>query len=208
MTKAELEAKLAEALDVIEQLKQQVTTQQTAAPQVSAVAPAPSINDTVAVIYMSESLGHVEGASFRYDFNHSGEEVLMSRYQFDELAGKYYHWFQDGRLAVSHKNMEVAKAKGFKTDLDYFVKPEMIRKLGEMSATEVERLWKSAKSETEKKCIVFAYKREFIDGTPGYKDIAKVSLLNGLTDGGFSRELVEVTAGDKVVKYAPEQLVK
>mgnify|MGYP004446885917 FL=1 len=204
MTKAELEAALSQALNTIDQLKALVdakvaTAEGQASPATSSI-PSVSVNDSVTVVYMSESLGYCKGNNFEYHFHCVGEEVTMSRFAFDEFAGKYHSWFKDGILAVSHKSADIASAKGFKTDDEYVVTPEKIARLGTMSDIELRKFWNSTTTKNEKECIVYAYKREFINNTPGYRDIAKVSVLNGLTNGAFSRELVEVSGGDQMIQ--------
>ena len=66
-------------------------------PSVNIVTP----NTDVVLVYCSDSMGHLATAHVDLTFNHWGESFTLSRSQFDEVVGKYRHWFDDGILAVS-----------------------------------------------------------------------------------------------------------
>lgn len=206
-TKAELAAKLeeananlAKALETIDKLNAAVNTL-TAAKVDAPVAS--NFNSDVTIVWMVDWPGYLKGNNFEYFLNTVGEEIVMPRYVFDELVGKYRKWFNDGRLAVSYKNIDVATAKKLKTDKEYVINAATLDSLGSMTDAEIRKLWKSLTTHNEKLSVVTAYKRGFIDEVDGYRDISKVSVLNGLTNGGFSRELEEL--GGKV-KYQPIDL--
>lgn len=205
-TKAELAAKLAEAnaslaqaLETIDKLNNAVKTLTVA----QSVQPVSNVHADVTIVWMVEWPGYLKGNNFEYHFSTAGEEIIMPRYVFDELVGKYRAWFNDGRLAVSYKNIDVALSKKLKTDKDYILNAEIISSLGSLKDTELKSLWDSLTTKNEKLSLVTAYKRGFIEEESGYRDISKVSLLNGLTGGGFARELDELSGK---IKYQPIDL--
>lgn len=195
-TKAELEAQVAQLQAQIAQLL--AATQPAAAP-VAPATPVYNIPSTdVTLVYCSDALGYAKISNMELHFNRFGEEFVMSRSQFDELVGKYRAWFDRGILAVSYKNMDVAAAKGIRTDKEYALKYETLDSLGHMSVAQIEKVWNESTAKAHKEAIVSFYKRKFMEGAPGYTDRARVDLMNRLTDGGFNRECDELSGRYKI----------
>jgi hypothetical protein len=192
-TKAELEAyikQLEEKLDaVLAAQGKQVEAKPAPAPTPSYV---PTSTD-VTVVYTSHSKGHMEGNQFSIDANVYGEEFTLSRTQFDELAGKYRHWFEKGILAVSCKSAAVAAAKGLPIDKDNGLSVEELHNLGSMTPAQIEELWNKCKFPGLRMSIVTYYKEKFLEGAPGYRERARVDVLNRLTEGGFDAESVALS---------------
>ena len=146
LTKAELTAKLeeananlAKALETIEKLNSAVNTLTSVKTEAAPTVVTPSyssMNSDVTVVWMVDQLGYMKGNSFEYYFNTLGEEIVVPRYVFDEMVGKYRNWFLDGRIAVSHKNVDIASVKKLKTDLEYNISSGKVEKMGSM--TEIE----------------------------------------------------------------------
>lgn len=205
-TKAELEAQIAE-------LERKLAEMQGGQPQTSApaapVAGAPvyftAPSTDVVVVYTSHSMGHMEGKMFSLDANVYGEEFTLSRGQFDELVGKYRHWFDDGRLAVSYRNVDIAAAKGLPTDKDNGLSVNELRSLGKMTPEQIEKLWDKVKYDSLRMSIVTYFKDKFLAGEPGYRDRSRIDCLNRLTDGGFDSEAQ--TVGGRRVKLQPTDLI-
>lgn len=190
-TKAELEQEIAELKQLIKDLQagmapkaEEPVEEKPVATPVYAQAP----STDVVVVYMSHSLGHMEGKLFSLDASIFGEEFTLSRGQFDELVGKYRRWFEDGRLAVSYKNIDVAAAKGLPTDRDNGLTVKELHSLGKMSVEQIEKLWEKAQIDSLRMSIVTYYKEKYLAGEPGYRDRARVDCLNRLTNGGFDPE--------------------
>lgn len=200
----EMEKQMAAMAEVIKKLQEQMaamSTPTTAQPNIVVTAPT---ND-VTLVYMSDSLGVITVNNLTLNCTRFGEEFVLSRSDFDAIVGKYRHWFEDGILAVSSKNMDVAAAKGIKTDKEYAITADKLNKLGKMSLTELERLWEDTTATAQKVSIVTYFKRKFIEGKEaGYRDRAKVDLLNRLTDGGFNREALELSSSDTT--YRPIEI--
>ena len=199
-TKAELEQIIADLQAQINEMKNSETKE---VPAVPAYMTAPSTD--VTVVYTSHSLGHLEGKLFSLDASIYGEEFTLSRGQFDELVGKYRHWFNDGILAVSYKNVDVAAAKGLPTDKDAGLTPKELNSLGTMSTEQIEKLWAKANKESLRMSIVTFYKEKYLEGASGYRDRARIDCLNRLTDGGFDAEAQAV--GGRPQKLQPLDLI-
>lgn len=94
-TISELEAKIATLEKMIEQQSLIIETQMKMAaqctPQPETTTQIPSTD--VTIVYCSDSMGYAKISNMELHFNKYGEEFTMSRYQFDELVGKYRDWF-------------------------------------------------------------------------------------------------------------------
>ncbi len=157
-----------------------------------------SANDDVTVVYCSDSLGCAKAGGVELNFTRYGEEFIISRTQFDQLVGKYRSWFDKGILAVSYKNVDVAAAKGLKTDKELGLSPDTLFSIGDMSSAQLENLWNSMKNKSQKESIVLYFKRKFIEGDPKFVNREKVDLMNRLTEGGFIREQDEISGRYKI----------
>lgn len=197
-TKAELEAELQELKELIKQLSANQNAAQPVQPvyqqPVTVVAP----NNDITIVYMSDSLGYAKISNMELNFNRYGEQFTLTRYQFDELVGKYRSWFDRGILAVSYNNLDAAIAKGVKTDADYNLDYKKLEKIGSMTCDQLEKLWNENTTLEHKRSIVSFMKRKFIEDVRGYKDRAKIDLMNRLTDGGFQRESDELSGRYKI----------
>ena len=202
LTKAELEALVAELQAQVAALSNGAVAETVSAPaepvQPSIVPVSSTPSTDVTVVYCSDSMGYAKISNAEFHFNRFGEEFILNRYQFDELVGKYRHWFDDGRLAVSSRNMDVAIAKGVRTDKEYNLTYAKLSSMGKMNTTQLENLWNSCDCDKQKQSIVTFYKRKFIEGDIGYTDRAKVDLMNRLTNGGFNRESDELSGRYKI----------
>ena len=149
----------------------------------------------VTLVYLSDSpgiLNKVPGLTLRC--GHYGEEFTLSRSQFDQIVGQYREWFNKGILAVSRDNVDVAAKKGLKTQDEYALKPEQLKRIGTMPIEELKKLWAACKTENERLCIIFYYKRKFIEGKePGFREAERVLAMNSLTKQGFQREALEIS---------------
>lgn len=158
-----------------------------------------STSGEVTLVYMSDSLGIIDkvpGVSL--SCTQYGEEFTLPRSQFDQIVGVYRKWFDDGILAVSSRNLDVAAAKGLRTDAEYAVKRSTLDKLATMSPAQITDLWNSCKSDAERLSIVTHYKRKFAENKePGYRDMQKVFTLNSLSNNGLQVEADEISRGKK-----------
>ena len=202
----ELEDQISSMMKMIADMQAQLAAnkvnqpvQDTANSQPTIVVSTP--NTDVTLVYLSDSLGFLKCNNLELNFTRYGEEFTISRQDFDAVVGKYRHWFDRGILAVSYKNVEVAAAKGIKTDKEYILDAKTLNNLGKMSCDELEKLWNEIKSKDQKLSIVTYYKKKFIEGEDeSYRDRAKIDLLNRLTNGGFDREAVELSGRNLEIK--------
>lgn len=200
----ELEKQLAAMSEMLNKLQEQFNANNkvnTVQPNIVVSAPT---ND-VTLVYMSDSPGFISAKNVELNCTRAGEEFVLPRSDFDAIVGKYRHWFDDGILAVSYKNVDVAAAKGLKTDKEYALTPEKLNRMGKMSLAELEKFWNEVTADAQRMSIVTCFKRKFIEGIEaGYRDRAKIDLLNRLTDGGFNREALELSSSDTT--YRPIEI--
>ena len=187
-----LEQQIAAMMEVIKDLQAKVNANNTQPAVQPVIMTAPTTD--VTLVYMSDSLGAIISNNTTLNCTRFGEEFVLPRSEFDAIVGKYRSWFDRGILAVSSKNIEVAAAKGLKTDKEYNVNAAILNKIGTMSLADLEALWNNTPEEAHRQSIVTHYKRKFIEGSEaGYRDRARIDLMNRLTNGAFNRESVEVS---------------
>jgi len=157
-------------------------------------------NSDVSLVYMSDSLGVIRyGNGIELNCTRFGEEFVITRSAFDEIVGRYRKWFDAGMLAVSYKNVDVAAAKGVRTDKEYALSAEKLHDLGKISVQDIEKLWEENPTEAHRLSIVTYFKRKFIEGKEsGFRDRSRVDCLNRLTNGGFAQESRELGGDYKI----------
>ena len=116
-TKADMEAYIAE---LEAKLKAKETEEEVVKEPIYTKPAKDKTDDSVTLVYCSDSLGYAKISNMEFNFNRYGEQFKVPRYQFDELVGKYRRWFDNGILAVAPEDYEVAAAKGISTT-DEFV---------------------------------------------------------------------------------------
>lgn len=152
-------------------------------------------NGDVTLVYLSDAPGTIDKVpGLLLKCGYYGEEFTLSRQQFDAIVGRYRNWFNEGILAVSRDNIDVAAKKGLKTQDEYFLKPSQLQKIGTMPIEELKKLWNGCKNDNERLCIVTYYKRKFIEGKePGFRETERVLAMNTLTNQGLKREALEIS---------------
>lgn len=169
--------------------------EQLAAEKALKAAPAPAATDSVSIVYLCDYDGVINRVpGLNLVFHSYGDTVTVSRTQFDAIVGEYRRWFDNGILAVHHRNVEVAAEKGLRTEDEYALSPKLLSRIGTMPVEELKKLWNNCKSDTERLSIVSYYKRKFIEGKePGFRDTERVVTMNALTGQGLKREAVEIS---------------
>ena len=165
----------------------------------------PSMSAEVTLVYLSESLGVVSIDGLTLNCSRYGEQFQVSRIQFDQIVGKYRKWFDDGILAVGDNCVDVAASKYIKTESEYVLNAKILNSIGKMSASELSKLWDKLTTQEERNSVVLHVKHKLIEGDPVYKDREKIDLLNRLTNGGFTREQIELSGMN--TKYQPQSLI-
>nr|DAQ20999.1 MAG TPA: hypothetical protein [Caudoviricetes sp.] len=165
----------------------------------------PSMSSEVTLVYLSESLGVVSIDGLTLNCSRYGEQFQVSRIQFDQIVGKYRKWFDDGILAVGDNCVDVAAAKDIKTESEYVLNAKILNSIGKMTASELSKLWDKLTTPEERNSVVLHVKHKLIEGNPVYKDREKIDLLNRLTNGGFTREQIELSGMN--TKYQPQSLI-
>lgn len=166
-------------------------------------APAPASTDSVSIVYLCDYDGVINRVpGLNLVFHSYGDTVTVSRTQFDAIVGEYRRWFDNGILAVHHRNIAVAAEKGLRTEDEYALSPKLLSRIGTMPVEDLKKLWYDCKSDTERLSIVSYYKRKFIEGKePGFRETERVVMMNALTGQGLKREAVEISGAS--LKIAP-----
>lgn len=160
----------------------------------------------VTVVYMSDSLGYFKAGNTTLRCTRFGERFMMNRVDFDQLVGEYRSFFDRGVLAVAPEDIDIAAAKQIKTSDEYALTEDKLKRIGIMSARELENLWNTLETDSHKLTLVQYFKRKFMEGKePGFQDREKIDLLNRLTKGGLRREQVEVSGMS--LKIAPKDFI-
>lgn len=159
-----------------------------------------SVRDDVTLVYMSESLGYIEAGNVKLNCTKFKESFTLSRYDFDAIVGKYRKWFEDGILAVSARDYKIAQDKGLKTENEYFLTKDIMESIPVCTAAELEEIWHKANTKEQKYSICEYYKAHLIEGDTRFNNREKVELLNRLTNGGFRREVKEVSGYDLLIQ--------
>lgn len=188
-TKADLEAYIAE----LEAQLQQAKADKPVSSGNQYVNLRPQTKDHVTLVYCSDSLGYAKISNMEFNFTRFGEQFMIPRYQFDELVGKYRSWFDRGIFAVSSEDVDVAVSKGIPTVDDFAVDYKKLSSIGNMSTSDIEKMWNECEKIEHKRSMVTFVKRKFIEGDAKYRNREKIDLFNRLTDGGFSREQDELS---------------
>lgn len=162
-------------------------------------------NTEVKLVYLSESLGHIETSNVSLDVSRYGETFSLPRSSMDEVVGKYHSWFDKGILAIADANADYAADKNLRVASEFHLTALKLDKLGTMTPEEITKLWKDPSlTSAQRGAIVRSYKQHFINGDKGYQDIGRVSVLNTLTDGGFKVEVAQL--GGTQYKYEPTDM--
>lgn len=194
----------------IEELKAQMAAMSTVAAQ-PAAQPAPAVyittpNTDVTLVYTADCPGAVQYRNSCLECTRYGEEFTLPRSDFDEVVGKYRSWFNKGILAVSDKDIAIAKAKGVPTVLENGgLTYDKLDAIGSMSTEEIEKLWNSVSREGLKQSIVLFFKRKYEENAPGFGDLARIDTLNRLSNGGLT-VIRDFIAGRNYV--APTNMLK
>ena len=159
---------------------------------------------SVDLVYMSDSDGYIKTHNIELTIapNKMGQHFSLTRAQADEVIGAYFSWFDKGILAIAAKDADYAATKGVRVDSEFRIDPKRLARLGTMTVKEIDDFWKDKTlTSAQRLAIVTYYKRHFIAGDAGYRDLARIGELNQLSHGGFKAEYQELSGTD--FKYGP-----
>ena len=176
----------------IELLTQMLMSQKAAA----AVAPAKSkLDDEVTVVHTFQCAPglrtHIVLSNMTIDFRDFGEERTLPRMVFEELIGKYRHWFEQGILAPGPEAGDVAKLYNLKVSTQLGFSKDTLKKIPKMSVYELEDLFTKL-GETHRGVILEMFRRGCLEKNPDYKDIHKIEMLNRVSKGALDSVLGDI----------------
>ena len=160
--------------------------------------------EKVYVVHMCEMMGglttHISLSDTSRDLRRLGEIMTLTQSQFEELKGKYLHYFEKGILAIDAKNIELATMNHlpvYDSVTQSHYNPKMINDLGKMSNTQLQELYESLSYQNQQNIIgIWLYKCYNKD--PNYLDRKKLEFLSKLTGGSdFDDIIFELIENDK-----------
>lgn len=134
---------------------------------------------------------HIELTNLTLDMSAFGEERTLDRRQAEELAGTYRRLFERGVIAFGAGNEEMANRFGLSTIKNYnYLNKDFVRKLGSLSAGELEELYNKL-CEGHKKFVIEYFKRKILEKDPAFSNPYKIETLNRLSNGAMSDMILD-----------------
>lgn len=154
-----------------------------------------SMDRWVDIVHLSSApaggSSHIEIPSRTIDFYKYGEVRSIRYNEFQELVGKYRSWFDKNIIALSNKDRDIAEKEGLTVDVDVPLTRFHIESLVNMSLTELENLYNILSLE-HKRFITRTWAYGYYEIGGEYKDIAKIQLLNTLSNGAMDNILKDL----------------
>ena len=164
----------------------------------------PQNDEKVYVVHMCEMMGglttHISLSDTSRDLRRLGEIMTLSQSQFEELKGRYLHYFEKGILAIDARNVELATMNHlpvYDTVTQGLYNPQVINDLGKMSNSQLQELYENLSYQNQQNIIgVWLYKCYNKD--PNYLNRNKLEFLSKLTGGSdFDDIIFELIESEK-----------
>jgi len=155
--------------------------------------PISDIDRWVKIIHLEERAEglttHIELSTRNLDFRFFGEERLVRFTEFEELVGKYLHWFEGSMLVLGEEDSDLVEKYRLTKISTVGLEPNQLSNLKNLSLKELEDLYKRV-SDQHKRLIT----RKFVHGyyelkDSQYGDRKKIDLLNELSGGSLQNML-------------------
>jgi hypothetical protein len=173
------EAQMADLLAQFEQFKQSIGSQE----KTTALAPMmTSAGEMVKIVHM---LQMAPGLTTHAEL----QTTTIDLTTFEELIGKYRHWFDKGILAVSSECEYYAKRYMLQTNSAYFMNSDFIKNLGDMSMAQLNDIFPKLPL-SHKEFVVAYWKQHIVAGDNRFNEAFKLETLNRLTEGAFKTEIL------------------
>lgn len=147
------------------------------------------VDEKIYVVHMCEMMGglttHISLSDTSRDLRRLGEIMTLTQSQFEELKGKYLHYFEKGILAIDAKNIEIATMNHLPV-YDSITKnhynPQVINDLGKMSNAQLKELYSNLSYQNQQN-IIGIWLNKCYNKDPNYLDRNKLEFLSKLTEG-------------------------
>jgi hypothetical protein len=161
------------------------------------------INRWIKIIHlqdMSDGLTtHIKLSTRDLDFTFFGEERLVRYTEFEEMTGKYKHYFRDNIIALSSEDNDLVNKYHLPCAEEIEMKSSHLRNITNLSIDELENLYNKV-ADNHKKLIIhkFAhgyYERDEKGNYPkdhSFNDRRKIDLLNELSGGALQNVLMDI----------------
>ena len=152
--------------------------------------------ERVYVVHMCEMMGglttHISLSDTSRDLRRLGEIMTLTQSQFEELKGKYLHYFEKGILAIDARNIELATTNHlpvYDSVTQKHYNPQVINDLGKMSNKQLQELYDNLSYQNQQNVIgIWLY--NCYNKDPNYLDRNKLEFLSKLTGGSDFDDII------------------
>lgn len=128
-----------------------------------------------------------------------GEELTVPLRDFQEIVGKYRHLFVNFLMTLSDRDSDIAEYYSLPNPKNSVLSDYQLENLTRLPIDELEKIYKKV-CDSHKSLILQKWTRGFWDfdrqlpnANPAYNDIAKINLLNELSDGGMETVITAIS---------------
>ena len=176
----------------------------------------PNVEERVYVVHMCEMMGglttHITLSDTTRDLRRMGEIMTLTMSQFEELKGKYLHFFEKGILAIDAKNIELATMNHlpvYDNVTQSHYNPKIINDLGKMTREQLKDLYENLSYQNQQN-VIGIWLNKCYNKDPNYLDREKLEFLSKLTGGtDFDDIIFELINNERLSlqKNAPVQKI-
>jgi hypothetical protein len=152
--------------------------------------------EKIYVVHMCEMMGglttHISLSDTTRDLRRLGEIMTLTQSQFEELKGKYLHYFEKGILAMDARNVEIATMNHlpiYDTVTQGHYNPKVINDLGRMSKDQLRDLYNNL-SHQNRQNVIGIWLNKCYSKDPNYLDREKLEFLSKLTEGSDFDDII------------------
>jgi len=154
------------------------------------------VNRWVKIIHLQEMAEglttNIKLSTRNLDFTFFGEDRDVRFTEFQEIVGKYKHYFADNIIALSTKDNDLVEKYRLPKAEDTILKASHLANLPYLSLEELETLYNSV-ADGHKRLITRRWAYGYYElKDPAYADKKKVDLLNELSGGALQNLLTEL----------------
>lgn len=171
-------------------------TKVTSVPVQTGVLMSSQLDEKIYVVHMCEMMGglttHISLSDTSRDLRRLGEIMTLTQSQFEELKGKYLHYFEKGILAIDARNIEIATMNHlpiYDTVTQSHYNPQVINDLGKMSNSQLKELYSNLSYQNQQN-IIGIWLNKCYNKDPNYLDRNKLEFLSKLTEGSDFNDII------------------
>lgn len=185
-----------ELQDKIISLETEKTNNIPSAPIQAGVLLSGPAEEKVYVVHMCEMMGglttHIALSDTSRDLRRLGEIMTLTQSQFEELKGKYLHYFEKGILAIDARNVDIAtmnRLPVYDTVTQKHYNPQVVNDLGKMSNEQLKELYSNLSYQNQQN-VIGIWLNKCYEKDPNYLDRNKLEFLSKLTEGSDFNDII------------------